>query len=67
MEAWSKPEEEVVDRGACPWDKEPRLASHADNRKALQREVLRPKSTSSGRPTRLRIHELGQRLLALAA
>jgi hypothetical protein len=39
--AWDKREGELVDRRACPWDREPRRASHADKRKALQREVLR--------------------------
>ena len=38
--AWEKPEEELVDRSASPWDSEPRRPSHADKRKALQREVL---------------------------
>jgi hypothetical protein len=66
--AWNN-EEEVVDRSACPWDSQPRRASHADKRKALQREVLRAEihEALAGRPTRQRIHELGQRLLALAA
>ena len=67
--AWGQPEEEVADRSACPWDREPRRASHADKRKAIQREVLRAEihDALSGRPTKRRIHELGQRLLALAA
>jgi hypothetical protein len=39
--AWDKGEEELVDRTACPWDNEPRRASHADKRKALQKWVLR--------------------------
>jgi hypothetical protein len=67
--AWNKPEEEVVDRSACPWDREPRRASHADKRKALQREVLRAEihEALAGRPTKQRIHELGRRLLDLAA
>jgi hypothetical protein len=67
--AWNKPEEEVVDRSACPWDKEPRRASHADKRKALQREVLRAEihEALAGRPTKQRIQELGRRLLDLAA
>src|SRR3954468_2068635 len=34
--AWARPEEELVDRRASPWDDEPRRASHADKRKALQ-------------------------------
>ena len=67
--AWDKDEEEVMDRSACPWDREPRRPSHADKRKALQREVLRAEihEALGGRPTKLRIHELGLRLLALAA
>src|SRR5215469_494444 len=39
--AWDKPEQELVDRSASPWDTQPRRPSHADKRKALQREVLR--------------------------
>jgi DDE superfamily endonuclease len=66
--AWGK-DEEVVDRSACPWDREPRRASHADKRKALQREVLRAeiREALAGRPTKRRIHELARRLLDLAA
>src|SRR5215207_3600405 len=67
--AWDRDEEDVVDRSACPWDREPRRASHADKRKALQREALRAEIQEAlvGRPTKQRIHELGRRLLALAA
>lgn len=39
--AWDKPEEDLVDRSASPWDNKPRRPSHADRRKALQRECLR--------------------------
>lgn len=39
--AWDKEEGELVDRSACPWDSQPRRASHADKRKALQRSALR--------------------------
>jgi hypothetical protein len=35
--AWDKPENQLVDRSASPWDNEPRRPSHADRRKALQR------------------------------
>jgi hypothetical protein len=38
--AWDRPEEELVDRTASPWDDQPRRPSHADRRKALQRECL---------------------------
>jgi hypothetical protein len=67
--AWDKPEEELADRSASPWDREPRRPSHADKRKALQREVLQAEidEALSGRPTKEKIRELAQRLLDLAA
>jgi hypothetical protein len=67
--AWDRPEEELVDRSRCPWDSEPRRPSHADKRKALQREVLQAEIAValSGRPTKEKIRELAQRLLDLAA
>ena len=67
--AWDQPEEELVDRSACPWDREPRRPSHQDKRKALQREVLQAEiqEALSGRPSKQRIRELAQRLLELAA
>ena len=66
--AWDKPEEELVDRSASPWDSEPRRPSHADKRKALQREVLRGEieEALSGRPTKQEIRALAERLLDLA-
>jgi hypothetical protein len=66
--AWDKPEEELVDRSRSPWDREPRRPSHADKRKALQREVLRAEiqEALSGRPTKGEIRDLAQRLLDLA-
>ncbi len=67
--AWDKPPEQVVDRSASPWDKEPRRASHADKRKALQREVLRQEIAAvlSEPPNPQRYRELAEQLLALAA
>jgi DDE superfamily endonuclease len=67
--AWQRPEEEVVDRSRSPWDKEPRRPSHADKRKALQREVLQAEieAVLVGRPTKGQIRALAQRLLDLAA
>ena len=38
--AWSRAEEALVDRSRSPWDEEERRPSHADKRKALQREIL---------------------------
>ncbi len=70
VEAWSweRPDEEVVDRSRCPWDDSTRRASHADKRKALQRQVLRGEIDEglSGPPDRERIRVLAERLLALA-
>jgi hypothetical protein len=67
--AWDKPEEELVDRSASPWDNQPRRPSHQDKRKALQRELLRAeiREALSGRPTKQRIRALAERLLDLAA
>ena len=67
--AWGKGEDEVCDRSACPWDREPRRPSHADKRKALQREVLQAeiREALSGRPTKEEMRGLAQRLLDLAA
>jgi hypothetical protein len=67
--AWDKPEEELVDRGKSPWDRQPRRPSHADKRKALRREVLRAEiqEALAGRPTKEGIRELAERLLELAA
>jgi hypothetical protein len=66
--AWSKPEEELVDRSDSPWDSEPRRPSHADKRKALQREVLHAEiqEALSGRPSKEKIRALVERLLDLA-
>jgi hypothetical protein len=67
--AWEQPDEVLIDRSASPWDHEPRRPSHADKRKALQREVLREeiREALAGRPTREKIRALGKRLLELAA
>jgi DDE superfamily endonuclease len=67
--AWPKEEEELVDRSASPWDSEPRRPSHADKRKALQREILQAEieAVLSNRPNREEIRALAERLLAMAA
>lgn len=67
--AWDKEEEDLVDRSASPWDSEPRRPSHADKRKALQRQVLQRDidEALSGRPNKGKMRELAQRLLQLAA
>jgi hypothetical protein len=67
--AWCRPEEELVDREDSPWDWEYRRPSHADKRKALQRQVLRGEidAVLAGGPDCQQFHALAERLLRLAA
>jgi hypothetical protein len=67
--AWEQPAEDLVDRSQSPWDAEPRRPSHADKRKALQREVLRQEieAVLSGPANKERFRELAEKLLDLAA
>jgi DDE superfamily endonuclease len=64
--AWKKEEEELVDRS--DWDSEPRRPSHADKRKALQREILQAEieAVLSSGPNKEEIRTLAERLLAMA-
>jgi hypothetical protein len=67
--AWPKEHEELVDRSASPWDSKSRRPSHADKRKALQREILQAEieAVLSSRPSMEEIRALAERLLAMAA
>jgi hypothetical protein len=67
--AWERSEAELVDRSQSPWDAAPRRPSHADKRKALQREVLRQEieAVLAGPPNPQRFRELAEKLLDLAA
>ena len=67
--AWDRPEGALVDRSASPWDNKPRRPSHADKRKALQREVLQGEidAALAGGPSKEKIRALAQRLLDRAA
>jgi len=67
--AWDREEAELVDRSASPWDREPRRPSHADKRKALQREILQAEieGVLSGQPSQEEIRALTQRLLDMVA
>jgi len=67
--AWDRPEEELVDRSASPWDAEWRRPSHADRRKALTREMLREEiqAASRGPGRAAKLKALAERLLLLAA
>ena len=67
--AWDKPEEELVDRSASPWDAPWRRPSHADRRKAMLRETLRAEiqAAASGDGQTEKLKALAERLLLLAA
>jgi hypothetical protein len=67
--AWERPEKELVDRRRSPWDTEDRRPSHADKRKALQREILREETRAAveGRPEWQEFNDLVTRLLDFAA
>ena len=67
--AWAQAEAALVDRSQCPWDDEPRRPSHADKRKALQREILRAEIQAAlgGRPDGPEFQQFANRLLDLAA
>ena len=67
--AWDKPEEELVDRSASPWDAQWRRPSHADRRKAMLRETLRAEiqAAASGEGQTEKLKALAERLLLLAA
>lgn len=67
--AWAAPEEALVDREDSPWDWEYRRPSHADKRKALQRDLLRAEIESilATGPDRQQFRELADRLLQMAA
>jgi hypothetical protein len=67
--AWDRPEGELVDRSASPWDAEWRRPSHADRRKAMMREMLRAdiQAASQGPGQAAKLKALAERLLLLAA
>jgi hypothetical protein len=66
---WSRPVEELSDRSASPWDDAERRPSHADRRKALQREMLEEEFQRSwGRgPLPQKIRYLLDRVVKLVA
>src|SRR5512147_1707767 len=66
---WNRPVEELSDRSASPWDDASRRPSHADRRKALQREMLEEEfQRCAGRgPLPQKIRHLLDRVLRLVA
>jgi DDE superfamily endonuclease len=67
--AWGRADEGLADRSQSPWDTEERRPSHADKRKALQREILRAEIAAvvGRRANRREFQELALRLLDLVA
>jgi hypothetical protein len=67
--AWARADVELVDRTPSPWDTEERRPSHADKRKALQREILRAeiRAVVGRRAEAQEFQNLTQRLLDVAA
>ena len=66
---WSRPVEELSDRSDSPWDDAERRPSHADRRKALQRELLEEEFQQSwgGRPLPAKIRHLLDRVVKMVA
>jgi hypothetical protein len=67
--AWGRAEEDLVDRGRSPWDQEERRPSHADKRKALQREILQAEIQAAvgEQAESVGFHDFATRLLDWAA
>ncbi len=66
---WNRPMAELSDRSDSPWDDAERRPSHADRRKALQREMLEEefqRSWGEG-PLPPKIRDLRDRLVKLVA
>jgi hypothetical protein len=65
--AWEQPKRALCDRRASPWDDAGRRPSHADRRKALQRECLRQAFTrgSQDQPLTRKTQQLVRSLVQL--
>ncbi len=65
--AWGRAAGRLADRRAAPWDDASRRPSHADRRKALQRECLRQefRAATRGRGQLRKCRRLARRLLHL--
>ena len=66
--AWRRAAGRLVDRREAPWDDGGRRPSHADRRKALQRECLREqlRAAATGRGQLRKTRRLAQRLVNMA-
>ncbi len=67
--AWGQPREAICDRSASPWDDPQRRPSHANRRKALQRECLGQEfqRLAEGQPLTPEIQQFVGRLINHAA
>ena len=67
--AWGRRAGRLVDRSASPWDDPARRPSHADRRRAAQRECLREEyqAATEGRGRVRLIRRLARRLLRMVA
>lgn len=67
--SWSRGEKELVDRQSSPWDQEERRPSHADKRRAWQRQILAEEiqQVLPRGPKAREFQALAQRLLNIAA
>jgi len=67
--AWDKPQRELCDRSASPWDDASRRPSHADRRNALRRQCLKNdfQRVETAGPMPRKIRRLWERLLKLVA
>ena len=65
--AWERAEGRLIDRRASPWDDPGRRPSHADRRRAVQRESLRQeyRAAGTGRGQARKYRRLARRLLPM--
>jgi hypothetical protein len=68
LRSWNRPHEQLCDRSRSPWDDADRRPSHADRRKALQRQIMEHELSTLAAVRRLprKILQLAQRLMDLA-
>jgi hypothetical protein len=66
--SWNRPQEKLCDRSLSPWDDTERRPSHADRRKALQRQIMEHELSTLAAIRRLprKILQLTKRLMTLA-
>ncbi len=66
--SWNRPHDKLCDRSQSPWDDADRRPSHADRRKALQRQIMEHELSTLAALRQLprKILRLAQRLMDLA-